>query len=54
MSALTQTLTLANGITIPQLGLGTWMIDNADASQAVQAALAVEINRVVYTTVWEK
>ena len=38
MSALTQTLTLANGITIPQLGLGTWMIDNADASQAVQAA----------------
>ena len=40
MSALTQTLTLANGITIPQLGLGTWMIDNADASQAVQAALA--------------
>ncbi len=40
MSALTQTLTLANGTSIPQLGFGTWMIDNADASQAVQAALA--------------
>ena len=40
MSAFTQTLTLANGTAIPQLGFGTWMIDNADAGPAVQAALA--------------
>ena len=40
MSAFTQTLTLANGTAIPQLGFGTWMIGNADAGSAVQAALA--------------
>ena len=29
------TLTLANGVAIPQLGLGTWFIDDADAAGAV-------------------
>lgn len=28
----TQTLTLANGVEIPQLGLGTWFIDDANAA----------------------
>ena len=35
------TLTLSNGIKIPQLGLGTWFIDDADAAGAVKAAAAL-------------
>ncbi len=35
----TQTLTLANGVKIPQLGLGTWFIDDANAAQAVRSAV---------------
>ena len=34
----TETLTLANGVKIPQLGLGTWFIDDANAAEAVKAA----------------
>ena len=34
----TQTLTLSNGVKIPQLGLGTWFIDDANAAEAVKAA----------------
>ncbi len=34
----TQTLTLSNGVKIPQLGLGTWFIDDANAADAVKAA----------------
>ena len=34
----TKTLTLANGIKVPQLGLGTWFIDDANAAEAVKAA----------------
>lgn len=30
----TETLTLANGVKIPQLGLGTWFIDDANAAEA--------------------
>lgn len=30
----TETLTLANGVKIPQLGLGTWFIDDANAVEA--------------------
>ena len=33
------TLTLANGVEIPQLALGTWLIDDAPAAEAVRAAL---------------
>lgn len=34
----TNTLTLANGIKIPQLGLGTWFIDDSSVAEAVKAA----------------
>mgnify|MGYP002517181601 FL=1 len=34
----TNTLTLNNGVKIPQLGLGTWFIDDADVAEAVRAA----------------
>ena len=34
----TNALTLNNGVKIPQLGLGTWFIDDADAAAAVKAA----------------
>ena len=33
-----ETYTLANGIAIPKLGLGTWFIDNNKAAQAVRTA----------------
>ncbi len=32
------TVTLKNGVAVPQLGLGTWFIDDADVAGAVQAA----------------
>ena len=32
---LNETYTLSNKVEIPKLGLGTWMIDNADATKAV-------------------
>ena len=35
---LEETYTLSNGVTIPKLGLGTWMITGDDAEQAVKAA----------------
>ncbi|MCA0970858.1 aldo/keto reductase [Halobacillus litoralis] len=38
---LKETYRLANGVEIPKIGLGTWMIENDDAAQAV--ADAVEI-----------
>ena len=34
-----QNLTLNNGVTIPQLGLGTWFIDDDKAADAVKAAV---------------
>ena len=36
---LQETFTLANGVEIPKLGLGTWMIRNDDVVQAVKAAV---------------
>ncbi|MEZ5537938.1 MAG: aldo/keto reductase [Thiolinea sp.] len=36
---LNETYTLASGIEIPKLGLGTWMITEADAVEAVKTAL---------------
>src|SRR5207245_1706873 len=38
---LTDTYTLSNGLTIPKLGLGTWLIDNDVAAHAVRDALDV-------------
>ena len=34
----TQTVTLSNGVKAPQLGLGTWFIDDASVAEAVKAA----------------
>ena len=36
-----QKLTLYNGVKIPQLGLGTWFIDDKDAAEAVLNALQI-------------
>jgi diketogulonate reductase-like aldo/keto reductase len=38
---LEETFTLANGVAIPKLGLGTWRIPDADAVRVVADALAV-------------
>jgi diketogulonate reductase-like aldo/keto reductase len=38
---LNQTFTLANGVTIPKLGLGTWMIDDTQVSDVVRQAIAL-------------
>lgn len=38
---LEETYTLANGVEIPKLGLGTWLIDNRDVVQAVKDAVAI-------------
>ncbi|KAB2680957.1 aldo/keto reductase [Brucella pseudintermedia] len=38
---LEETFTLANGVKIPKLGLGTWRIPDADAERAVQEAIAI-------------
>lgn len=38
---LDDTFTLANGVTIPKLGLGTWMIDDTVVAQAVRAATEI-------------
>ena len=40
MSVLSENYTLSNGVKIPKLGLGTWFIDDADAADAVKAAVA--------------
>lgn len=39
MSILNETYTLAGGIEIPRLGLGTWFIDDDKAAQAVRDAV---------------
>lgn len=36
-----QTFTLSNAVTIPKLGLGTWMIDDRQAAQAVKDAVEI-------------
>lgn len=38
---LNESFTLANGVTIPKLGLGTWFIDDDKAAQAVQNAVDI-------------
>jgi len=38
---LEETFTLANGVAVPKLGLGTWRIDDADAVRVVREAIAV-------------
>ena len=34
-----ETLTLANGVVIPQLALGTWLIDDDKTAEAVRNAV---------------
>mgnify|MGYP003711579605 FL=1 len=36
---LEEKFTLNNGVAIPKLALGTWMVDNDDVSEAVQEAI---------------
>lgn len=38
---LNETYTLPNGVTIPRLGLGTWMIPDEQAAEAVHAAVSL-------------
>lgn len=40
LSILNETYTLANGTQVPRLGLGTWLMDDAEAKGAVVAAVA--------------
>ncbi len=39
--ALQETRTLPNGVEVPQLALGTWMIDDSDVAEAVKAAVKI-------------
>ncbi|TSD97224.1 aldo/keto reductase [Skermania sp. ID1734] len=41
MTILIETYTLANGVEIPKLGLGTWFIDDDNAAQAVRDAVEI-------------
>ncbi|WP_109031213.1 aldo/keto reductase [Streptomyces rubrogriseus] len=41
MTILDETYTLANGVEIPKLGLGTWFIDDDRAADAVRAAVEI-------------
>jgi diketogulonate reductase-like aldo/keto reductase len=36
-----ETYTLANGVNIPKLGLGTWMINDTKVSEAVRQAVSI-------------
>src|SRR4051812_25938855 len=38
---LEETFTLANGVAIPKLGLGTWRIPDAEVARVVRDAVAV-------------
>lgn len=38
---INDTITLANGVKIPQLGLGTWMIEDGKVAKAVRAATEI-------------
>ena len=41
-----ETVTLSNGVIVPQLALGTWMIDDDKAAEAVRAAVAIGYRHV--------
>ncbi|QDB79747.1 aldo/keto reductase [Georgenia wutianyii] len=46
MSILEETATLANGVPIPRLGLGTWFIEDGAAAQTVRDAVAIGYRNV--------
>jgi len=41
MRQLQETFTLSNGVKIPKLGLGTWLIPNEEVAEAVRKAIAI-------------
>lgn len=41
MTILNETYTLANGVEIPKLGLGTWFIDDDKVAEAVRSAVEI-------------
>lgn len=41
MSIFSKEIVLTNGVSVPQLGLGTWMIADENAAQAVRDAIAI-------------
>ena len=41
MSIFKETYTLSNGVKMPKLALGTWLIDYADADAAVKNAIEI-------------
>ena len=41
-----ETVTLSNGVAVPQLALGTWLIDDDKAADAVRAAVAMGYRHV--------
>ena len=41
-----ETVTLSNGVVVPQLALGTWLIDDDKAADAVRAAIAMGYRHV--------
>ncbi|AJE48437.1 aldo/keto reductase [Celeribacter indicus] len=43
---LEESFTLSNGVEIPKLGLGTWMIDDSKVAEAVKAATAMGYRHV--------
>ena len=38
---LNETIKLSNGVAVPQLALGTWLIDDAIVADAVKAAIEI-------------
>ncbi|MEZ4409830.1 MAG: aldo/keto reductase [Polyangiales bacterium] len=46
MTVLSEGYTLPNGVEIPKLGLGTWMIRDDDVAEAVRAAVAMGYRHV--------
>lgn len=48
-----KTITLYNGVTVPQLGLGTWQMKPADAKEAVLAALRLGYRHIDTAAVYQ-
>ncbi|HHW51228.1 MAG TPA: hypothetical protein GX406_07185 [Pseudoclavibacter sp.] len=46
--------TLSNGVNIPKLGLGTWMIDDATASDVVRQAVSLGYRHIDTAQAYQK